>query len=70
MGKRHKHVEKESSAKGQKKKKTKINKGKMYKIEGNKITKKRSCPKCGGGVFLAEHKDRTSCGKCGYSEKK
>jgi len=29
---------------------------------------KKSCPKCGPGVFMAEHKDRTSCGKCGYTE--
>ncbi|MBI5227974.1 30S ribosomal protein S27ae [Candidatus Micrarchaeota archaeon] len=28
------------------------------------------CPKCGAGVHLADHKDRRSCGKCGYFEKK
>jgi small subunit ribosomal protein S27Ae len=28
------------------------------------------CPKCGAGIRLAEHKDRRSCGKCGYFEKK
>jgi small subunit ribosomal protein S27Ae len=28
------------------------------------------CPKCGPGVFMAEHKDRYSCGKCGYMETK
>ena len=28
----------------------------------------RSCPKCGPGIFLAEHENRRSCGKCGYSE--
>ncbi|NYZ77568.1 30S ribosomal protein S27ae [Candidatus Micrarchaeota archaeon] len=28
------------------------------------------CPKCGPGVWLAEHKDRKSCGRCGYFEKK
>lgn len=32
------------------------------------IRKKRTCPKCGDGVFLAEHKDRASCGGCGYTE--
>ena len=26
------------------------------------------CPKCGPGIFLASHKDRKSCGKCGYTE--
>ncbi|MEM4348485.1 MAG: ribosomal S27a family protein [Candidatus Anstonellaceae archaeon] len=31
---------------------------------------KKHCPKCGSGVRLAEHKDRRSCGKCGYFEKK
>ena len=29
---------------------------------------RKYCPKCGEGVFLAEHKDRNSCGKCGYTE--
>ena len=28
------------------------------------------CPKCGPGVFLADHKDRLSCAKCGYTEPK
>lgn len=32
--------------------------------------KKKFCPKCGPGVFLAEHKDRYSCGNCGYMEKR
>ncbi len=30
----------------------------------------KSCPKCGSGIRLADHKDRRSCGKCGYFEKK
>ena len=25
------------------------------------------CPKCGPGTFLAKHKDRQTCGKCGYT---
>ena len=32
--------------------------------------KGRGCPRCGSGTRLAEHKDRFSCGKCGYYEKK
>jgi small subunit ribosomal protein S27Ae len=36
--------------------------------EGKLERKKRHCPKCGPGVFLAEHADRASCGKCGYTE--
>ncbi|NUN11240.1 30S ribosomal protein S27ae [Candidatus Micrarchaeota archaeon] len=35
-----------------------------------KYEKKKYCPKCGPGTSLAEHKDRRSCGKCGYLEKK
>ena len=31
--------------------------------------KGRFCPKC-GKARLAEHKDRLSCGKCGYMEKR
>lgn len=41
----------------------------MYLVEGDKIIKKnKSCPKCGPGFFLGNHKDRIVCGKCGYSE--
>ena len=39
-----------------------------YKLEGGRLTKGRSCPKCGPGIFLAEHKERFHCGKCGYTE--
>jgi len=36
----------------------------------NPYASHKYCPKCGPGVALAEHKDRRSCGKCGYYEKK
>ena len=32
--------------------------------------KHRFCPKCGAQSRLAEHKDRLSCGKCGYMERR
>ncbi|MEM2934233.1 MAG: 30S ribosomal protein S27ae [Halobacteria archaeon] len=42
---------------------------KYYDIAGGKIKRKRmKCPRCGEGVFLAEHKNRLSCGRCGYTE--
>ena len=42
-----------------------------YKIEGDTLKRlKITCVKCGEGVFLAEHEDRRSCGKCGYTEYK
>jgi small subunit ribosomal protein S27Ae len=41
----------------------------FYEIKGEKIIRKRRfCPRCGEGVFLGEHKDRLTCGKCGYTE--
>jgi len=46
-----------------------MKKREMFKVEGDKIVRlRRACPKCGDGVFLAEHKDRLSCGNCGYTE--
>jgi ubiquitin-small subunit ribosomal protein S27Ae len=39
-----------------------------YKIEGDKITREKTCPRCGPGVFLMQAKDRVYCGKCHYSE--
>ena len=41
----------------------------LYEVSGDKITrKKQSCPKCGAGTYLAQHKDRQSCGKCHYTQ--
>jgi small subunit ribosomal protein S27Ae len=42
---------------------------KKYLISGETLTRTgRVCPKCGPGVFMADHKDRFHCGKCGYCE--
>ena len=43
---------------------------KKYKLQGDKLTRARTCPKCGPGNFLAEHNDRFYCGKCHYVEMK
>jgi len=41
----------------------------FFKVEGEKVTTtKKYCPRCGPGVMMADHKDRVSCGKCGYTE--
>jgi small subunit ribosomal protein S27Ae len=69
MGKKKKI--KERKGKKAKKKKKKIQKGSLYKVDGDKLERQRkSCPKCGAGVFMAEHKDRFTCGKCGFMQKK
>jgi small subunit ribosomal protein S27Ae len=55
-----------------KKKKASVRVATYYKIQdgGGLQRKLKSCPRCGPGTFLAEHYDRLSCGKCGYSEYK
>ncbi len=40
-----------------------------YEVNEDKIERKgRFCPRCGEGVFMAEHENRVSCGNCGYTE--
>ena len=42
----------------------------LYEKSGEGLKRKtKFCPKCGAGVFLAKHKDRLTCGSCGYMEK-
>ena len=52
-------------------KKVKLAALKYYKVsDQGKITRlRRECPgeDCGGGVFMANHKDRQYCGKCGLT---
>jgi len=55
-------------AKKKKKNKKPSQKYKKYKIEGKKVTRSRSCPKCGPDIFLGIHKDRVYCGKCHFTE--
>jgi small subunit ribosomal protein S27Ae len=44
---------------------------KYYQVKGETVTRlRKECPRCGHGVFLAEHKDRLTCGKCGYTSYK
>ena len=41
----------------------------LYKLDGEYIERlRKECPKCGPGTYMAEHADRVSCGKCGYTE--
>ncbi|MDQ6724069.1 MAG: 30S ribosomal protein S27ae [Thermoproteota archaeon] len=42
---------------------------KFFKINNGLIERtKRECPRCGKGIFMADHKERYTCGKCGYTE--
>ena len=40
----------------------------LYTISGNDLKRSKMCLKCGAGIFMARHKDRFACGKCGYTE--
>ena len=39
-----------------------------YKLNSGKLIRGRTCPKCGEGIFMAEHANRFFCGKCHYAE--
>lgn len=40
----------------------------LYAVKDGKLERLRNtCPKCGPGTFMADHKDRLVCGKCGYT---
>jgi|ERR1700722_6770011 small subunit ribosomal protein S27Ae len=52
----------------EKKPKANVQVWKLYKVEDTAVTRlKKECPRCGKGYFMAEHKDRMSCGNCGYT---
>ncbi|MFN4336178.1 MAG: 30S ribosomal protein S27ae [Candidatus Nitrosocaldus sp.] len=42
---------------------------KYYTVEGDRVKRvRKECPRCGRGVFMAEHSDRVTCGRCNYTE--
>ena len=48
-----------------------VKKSDLYEVDGDKIVRKNQiCPRCGEGVFMADHGDRVACGKIGYTEMK
>ena len=54
----------------EKKPKVNIQVWKLYKIgeDGSSIQRlRKECPRCGRGYFMAEHKDRHTCGHCGFT---
>lgn len=68
MPKRDEKKTDKKTEKKEKKEKAKKKKSEFYKISQQGIERKKFCPKCGAGVFLAEHKNRHSCGNCSYTE--
>tara|TARA_B100000029_G_scaffold514519_1_gene617688 strand:- start:4028 stop:4210 length:183 start_codon:yes stop_codon:yes gene_type:complete len=40
-----------------------------FKVDGDKISRiKKNCSRCGKGIYMAEHKDRRTCGQCNNTE--
>lgn len=40
----------------------------LYSLQDDKLVRKASfCPMCGAGYVMAEHTDRYTCGRCGYT---
>ena len=65
MGKKKKFKERKGKRPKSKSKHRNVQIHKKYKdgkVEG------KWCPRCGAGVILAHHKNRVTCGRCGYSE--
>lgn len=56
--------------KGKKKHKNKPTSKKYtkYTVQGEKVTRARSCPRCGPGIFLMVADNRVYCGKCHFTE--
>jgi ubiquitin-small subunit ribosomal protein S27Ae len=48
--------------------KRRIQAHKLYTVEGDSLSRlRRECPRCGKGYFMAQHKNRLTCGHCGYT---
>lgn len=51
------------------KERDKSKKYELYEVEDGQVKRlKKSCPRCGPGIFMADHGERLACGKCGYTE--
>ncbi|MBI3334294.1 30S ribosomal protein S27ae [Candidatus Pacearchaeota archaeon] len=59
---------KERAGKKKHKNKPTSQKYKKYTIQNDTAKRGKQCLKCGFGIFMAEHKDRFTCGKCSYTE--
>ncbi|MBE0519874.1 30S ribosomal protein S27ae [Candidatus Bathyarchaeota archaeon] len=63
----------EEKEKGKTEKRKKEEKGifSLYKIENNQVVRLRpTCERCGPGYFMADHGDRYTCGRCGFTRYK
>ncbi|MEM3577758.1 MAG: 30S ribosomal protein S27ae [Candidatus Bathyarchaeia archaeon] len=72
MSKSEETAKEEKAGKAQKTEKKK-RKGlfSLYKIDKDKVVRLRpTCERCGPGYFMADHGDRFTCGRCGFTRYK
>lgn len=51
------------------KKRDKSKKYELYEVRDENVKRlRKSCPRCGPGIFMGDHGERLACGKCGYTE--
>jgi small subunit ribosomal protein S27Ae len=61
----------EKAPRPEKKKKEEKGVFKLYKLEGDKVSRLRpTCERCGLGYFMADHGNRYTCGHCGFTKYK
>ncbi len=66
-----KPTEIEKALKPEKKKKREKGVYAMYKIDNEKVLRLRPiCERCGPGYFMADHRNRYTCGHCGFTRYK
>ncbi len=40
-----------------------------YKVKDGAVTRlRKNCSRCGKGVYMSDHANRRTCGKCGLTE--
>lgn len=61
-------ADKERKGKKPRKNKPTSKKYSMYRIDGDKLIREKSCPRCGQGIFLMKAVNRLYCGRCHYTE--
>ncbi|MEM2105360.1 MAG: 30S ribosomal protein S27ae [Candidatus Bathyarchaeia archaeon] len=71
MSKSEEPAKEEKTGKTQRAEKKKRKGFSLYKIEKDKVVRLRpTCERCGPGYFMADHGDRYTCGRCGFTRYK
>ena len=61
-------ADKEAKGKKPKKNKPTSKKYSKYSLNGDKLTREKTCPRCGPGIFVMKTNNRLYCGRCHYTQ--